>query len=374
MMNEARTKLVRVFTLLLFSALTHLGGTALEVFCAAVSFSSPSETALNGRGLNNCRANPDDRYDRQKLLVMFADLLHDARPEHLKTGQKHLIKNERVVGFTVWDLTDTTNKDLGQMEEPCVDFIDGHVYHFVDDTLPFSFSHIAVLENGEVKVFRSLNCPEGKPEFESLIQYLRSKPRFNKDGLLQKVANFGRYQYLAPTDTRYFYCRESPPSRPNPDKGYSRGYVYSQMETSLYRSAPEAYRRTLGISVVNQTQADPRALNFFIYDLTDPSNRQTTSREQVDFIEGHIYHFSYLDAPYSYSHIGVLEKGELKVFSRINCGKDKLDEVIGYVKNKSDGSRESKDVLKRLKSYRKYGVYLSYEGETTVQCNGKDVH
>ena len=327
-----------------------------------------NKTPISKEVVKGCPENPDKQYDRLQILQQFADVLNDSQPESTRSPLRSIIKRETANGFAVWDLTDTSNRDVAFLGE-CIDFIDGHIYHFIYDYFPLSVSHIAILENGKLKVFKSLSCPEGRDDYKELIKYLEVKLKKdkNKDDIITRVKNFRRYHYYPPRDVYYYFCKENQTFSSNPDSIYKRQYTYEQFGGILYSFAPESYRRQTGLQVIN----DARALNFFVYDLTDPSNKQTTSLEQVDFINNHIYHFGYIDAPYSYSHIAILEDGKLKVFRGINCPNkgDSLDDLLAYLKVKLKDDKNKKKILKRVKDYRKYGVYVSFEGKTQLQCD-----
>lgn len=318
-------------------------------------------------GQEKCPPNLDKRYNRQQILEQFADIIHYSTPEVSRLSTKNSVINDKPVGFSVWDITDTSNRDVAFLGE-CVNFVEGHIYHFIEDSFPFSVSHIAILENEKLKIFKSLSCPEGRDEYDEMINYLEAKLKNdkNKDDIITRVKNFRRYHYYKPTDTPYYFCKEKRNVKPNPDSKYVRWNIYKRFHNILYNFAPESYTKQFGESVV----FDDRALNFFVYDLTDPSNKQTASLEQVDFINNHVYHFAYIDAPYSYSHIAVLEDGKFKVFSGINCPNkgDRLEDVLEYLNDKLKNDKNKKEILKRVKNYRKYGVYVSYEGLNTVQC------
>lgn len=333
----------------------------------------------SGSGISTlqvCPKNPDSRYDRQKILAQFADILFEALPENARSVGKNIVLEERPVGFSVWDLTDTSNLDF-ETSVRCIDFIDGHIYHFVDDMLPFIFSHIAILEKGKLRIFRSLNCPEGQKDYASLLKYVDKKEKSGKDRseILSRVKNYRRYQYTVPSDFPWSVCRERPKIGPNPDGQFKRFDVYFDMARILGGFAPRSYLHVIGAAVIRDLEANgvydnARATNFFVYDLTDPSNKQTTSNESIDFINGHVYHFAYLDAPYSYSHIGILENGKLKVFSGINCQYvgAKLEDVLKYLDVKLEKGEAKNDLIKRVKNYRKYGVYLRFRDSTTLRC------
>ncbi len=113
-----------------------------------------------------------------------------------------------------------------------------------------------------------------------------------------------------------------------------------------------------------------QAIGFFVHDLTDPSNKQTSLLERVNFINDHVYHFAYIDAPYSFSNIAVLHDGEIKIFKAINCKNsgDEVKDVIKYLSKILSDNENREETIERVKNYRKFGVYASLNGISTPQC------
>ena len=114
---------------------------------------------------------------------------------------------------------------------------------------------------------------------------------------------------------------------------------------------------------------------YFVYDLSDLSKKGIFNigmgdlEPCINFLDGHVYHFSVVYTSFSRSNIGVLEKGNLRVFPSINCpkgNKELLDRVTVYVK-KADGIVNRGDTLDRLRDYRRYGYFRATD-ETIVVC------
>jgi hypothetical protein len=109
----------------------------------------------------------------------------------------------------------------------------------------------------------------------------------------------------------------------------------------------------------------------FIWDITDTSNNETRSKDRcVEFREGHIYHFSPMRKPYSYSNIAILKGGEVKIFKAVNCPEkgDKIEDVIKYIKDSLPAREVNQELIDRVKDYRKYGVYLRIDEQTDFIC------
>lgn len=153
----------------------------------------------------------------------------------------------------------------------------------------------------------------------------------------------------------------------NADKRYKREIVLPQMAEALNNSIPEYKNRfhQSSFSVVNN---DPRG--FFIYDLSDTTNKIMESGHCIKLIDQHIYHFSPFRYPYDLSHIAYLHDGEVKIFGPVDCTNrgSRLQEVLHYLqKNLADNS--NKDILlERVREHRKYGIYYKIDPMAQSLC------
>jgi hypothetical protein len=270
------------------------------------------------------------------------------------------------MGFFVYDLTDPSNSyfsaSFGRSEKGCVTFIEGHVYHFSTKGLAASKSQIAVFEHGKLKVFNSTNCKQDKAGLGEVLDYVVNKSVIvkEKDDTLTRIKHYRRYGKYESVDSTEYNCgREQ--INPNSDKLYSRrAILYRFLEALGYfeRNYPN-YR----------IEAD-RAVGFFVYDLTEPSNKQTSLLERVDFKNGHVYHFADIDLPFSFSNIAVLEDGHIRIFRNINCeGKGaRIEEIISYLNEKLKHDKNKDEIIQRVINYRRFGVYTSLNGLSTPQC------
>lgn len=150
--------------------------------------------------VRRCSPNPDSLYDRSRVLDELAEILNKSIPEYSDAVSKGFYSdNERGLGFFVVDLTNPTNRDLKLQD--CVDFINGHVYHVAPSDLHYSLSHIVILENGKLKVFRSVNCPSRGDRLEDAINYVTAKLSHDRQrdeilGRLRQYRKFGEYGSL----------------------------------------------------------------------------------------------------------------------------------------------------------------------------------
>jgi hypothetical protein len=142
-----------------------------------------------------CSSNTDQIYNRQKVLQQFAEVLNTSIPEFEKDNRfKFYVNNEKSGGFGIYDLTDTLNLDKAT-DNGCVEFIDNHIYHVFPYQHPYSFNHIIILENGNLKVFKSINCKDRGETLDDVINYLNLKlvNNKNKSEILERVKNYRRY-------------------------------------------------------------------------------------------------------------------------------------------------------------------------------------
>ena len=154
----------------------------------------------------------------------------------------------------------------------------------------------------------------------------------------------------------------------NSDSLYNRKKVIKSLAKILSKSIPER-KRTYGTGY-GITESENSPAGFFIYDLTDTSNRDITSTGCIEFRENHIYHFAPFDYAFSLSHIVILENGNLKVFKSINCKDrgDKLEDVIAYLNKKLANDKNKDEILERVENYKQYGKYFKMDNYSTLVC------
>lgn len=337
------------------------------LFFQLVVFSSEE---INGQ----CPAeNPDKLYNREKVLNQMIQALNESIPDYIPQDPGFYIADDRRSGgFFIYDLFDPTNNEEANANN-CINFLDNHVYHFSPTAEYYSASHILVLENGNLKIFKSINCDNKGDILADVLSYLEPKlnNNKNKDEILTRVRNYRQYGGYIQWDYRTTYCRLSKPEsfyKPseNSDSLYEGKYPIQEFSYIL-NDAISGYEKFFynGFYFERRT-----AIGFFVYDLTDPNNRQTSLDEGVRFIKNHVYHFAPIDLPWSHSFIAVLGDDDMKVFKAVNCkGKgDSLKDVIAYVSEKLKNDNNKNAVIERLKNYRKYGVYASFNGISEPQC------
>ena len=149
----------------------------------------------------------------------------------------------------------------------------------------------------------------------------------------------------------------------NPDHLYDRRVLHEKFDNILKASIP-AY-------------AQFPSRGFFVYDLNDPTNKYIPAlyaqgEACINFIDNHVYHFAPVEFAFSQSHLAVLERGQLKIFTSINCkdSNEHLSDVIAYMNKRLKGHNR-KELVTRIRQYRKYGFYINTDSPR-VPCNGDE--
>ncbi|MEZ5306100.1 MAG: hypothetical protein R2684_03025 [Pyrinomonadaceae bacterium] len=323
--------------------------------------------AFSVLGICQCPNNSDGSYDRQKMLEKFDGVLRDSIPAYTKYPSL-------VDSFFIYDLTDTSNKYVNsrlRKAETCINFVDNHIYHFSVVYFPFSQSHIAVVKDGKLRIFKNINCGDDNDDLEDVISYANGvlKNGGNKHEILTRLKNYRRYGFYLATDEHEVVCNSDKKIPENSDKLYNRDEVLGRFSDVLKNSLSEKALNQLSPFVLFLTE-ESRANGFFVWDLTEPSNRQISLLERVEFKNNHVYHFAFIDLPFSSSNIAVLEGGTLRIFNAIDCeGKGySLNDVVTYLNEKLKNDNNRDLIVSRVKNHRQYGVYSSFEGLSKVQC------
>lgn len=302
------------------------------------------------------------KYDQSELLARMDSILKASIPAYAQFPGR---------GFFVFDLTDPVNRYIPEPfanANTQITFVDGHFYHFAPVEFAISESHLAVLEAGKLKVFKSINCSHSVDQLKDVLAYARRTGKADRQTkeLLTRLSNYRRYGFYVTTDSTRVSCNNDTTPPLNPDRVYERSEILEQLSRILEDSVSESVKKQYPRFSVEEGRAN----GFFVYDLTDPANKQTSLLERVDFKDRHVYHFAYIDLPFSYSQVVVLEHGKLKVFRNLNCDSsgDRLKELVQYLSRTSRRDRNLSALIGRVKNYRRYGVYSSLGGLSQPQC------
>ena len=169
----------------------------------------PYEGSAKVRAQANCPVNPDARYSRQATLEKLAAILDKSIPEYKKlypTG--FYVNNKGAATFDIYDLVDPANSESVRGGTRCVRFVDRHIYHLYPAVYGFSFSHIVVLEDGNLKVFKSVNCEGRGDTIDAVLDYLRRKGGYDEQ-TLARVSRYREFGIYTRTDNyTHVKCKE----------------------------------------------------------------------------------------------------------------------------------------------------------------------
>ncbi len=170
---------------------------------APVSSLSPTLAVSMHQDKIVCEQNQDALYNRGQVLTNLAEILNNSAPTFRKYEPRGLeVVKDKPRRFFIYDLTDPSN--TGTSLGSCVQLLNKHVYHVAPMYLPYSFSHILFLDDGQLKVFRSVNC-NGGDRIEDVLNYLKANLPDNgkKSETLTRVQAYRDHGvYVTIDDTR----------------------------------------------------------------------------------------------------------------------------------------------------------------------------
>ena len=173
------------------------------------STKSQSKTEENNKPSNCCSDTLiDGKYNRKKVFNEFANTLNLLVPGWGIDGKGFYVNEEcQLIGGFIWDITDTMNKETTLNE--CIALKEGHIYHFSPLKKTYSYSNIAILKDGSVKIFKAINCPEKGDKLEDVIKYITDNlPAITDKGLINRVKNYRKYgTYLRGDEQSDFICK-----------------------------------------------------------------------------------------------------------------------------------------------------------------------
>jgi hypothetical protein len=176
----------------------------LIFICSVWSMEGCHRNSILWKHETKCLQNSDTLYDRREVLEKFASTLNSSIPEYKEVFEDGFYINNdgSAIGFFIYDLTDTINREIYLKE--CIHFINNHVYHFAPIRLRYSFSHIAILENEEIKFFKSINCNNRGDSVEDVLKYIDKKMSNDAKRIevLQRVKSYRKYGDYIQTDSQ----------------------------------------------------------------------------------------------------------------------------------------------------------------------------
>lgn len=163
--------------------------------------------------VKKCPSNPDKLYERKEVFRTLVDVLNESAPDfkHYEANGFY-VQDERPRYFFVFDITDPSNGCADPSQKPtphvrCINFVDGHIYHFSATYIPFSLSHIAFLEKGKVRVFRSINCGNPDKNLQGVVSYAKDKLKLNDaDEILLRLKDYRKHGHFWTVDETAIRC------------------------------------------------------------------------------------------------------------------------------------------------------------------------
>lgn len=165
-------------------------------FLVNILFSCTKKGRIFERERKGCTDDSTSLYSRVVVIQRFANVLNKT----LATTSFKVTEKGTGKGFVIFDLVDTTNFE-GRNDE-CVSFVDRHIYHFASIVFEESYSNIAYLENGQIKVFETINCKGKGNTLQDVIDYIEPKIEGsdNYDKILYRIRNYRKYGYYVAYD------------------------------------------------------------------------------------------------------------------------------------------------------------------------------
>ncbi len=136
------------------------------------------------------------------LLFQLADTLNEEFSEldGMHSRMRFYVHENNPVNFFVFDLIDTTNNS--ENDRGFIEFKDPGIYHFSPTRYRYSYSHIAILHNGKLKIFSYLNCDENGETVEKVLTYIERYLSLEKEALdrIRRYRSYGHYVLRDPME------------------------------------------------------------------------------------------------------------------------------------------------------------------------------
>jgi len=147
---------------------------------------------------------------KKEILNAFADVLNGLVPDYTSIYTKgfHVNNACRLEGVFMYDLVDTLNVERTYNES--IKLLDGHIYHFSAIENESSYSNIAIINGGDLKIFRALNCPGKGDKVEDVVRYVKNSMTgiISNEALIQRILNYRQYGiYVMEDPHAEFICK-----------------------------------------------------------------------------------------------------------------------------------------------------------------------
>jgi len=147
---------------------------------------------------------------RKEILMKFANVLNSLVLNYKAKDDEGLFDKDqcRLIGTFIWDITDTAIKEAATGN--CIEFKEGHIYHFAPIPIRDSYSNIALITGDTVKIFKAINCSEKGDKIDDLLRYIRNylSNTPDKEAIIGRVINYRNYGVYTRTDEQSeFKCK-----------------------------------------------------------------------------------------------------------------------------------------------------------------------
>jgi len=117
-------------------------------------------------------------YNKDSILVLMASIMKEQvnRVKPNDNFEHGISEDGKSYGFFIYDIIDTTNYS----KDGSVDFINKHIYHFSSINYRYHFSNICYLNNGEIILFKSLNCDNYGNNIQEVKNYFLQDSLYSK--------------------------------------------------------------------------------------------------------------------------------------------------------------------------------------------------
>ncbi len=116
-------------------------------------------------------------------------------------------------------------------------------------------------------------------------------------------------------------------------------------------------------------QANKIQPKFYITNLSSDIKEtlSSDSLKEAILLKDGVYAFYIKDIRYSFTHIYIKYKGNVKIFESINCPSDdlKINQVVNYLKNKF---LNNENIVDNIYNYSKYIQYLKIDPQSKLNC------
>lgn len=132
-------------------------------------------------------------------LDSMAKILNESIPKYkeLYDEKGFYVSKGQSKNFFVYNLVNINNNSYPTKNPITLDN-DG-IYHFAPVRFKFSFSHIAIIKSGEMRIFRYLNCEDEGDDIKDVVKYLEDNFKYDK-AIIEQVKNYRKHGMYFQTD------------------------------------------------------------------------------------------------------------------------------------------------------------------------------